>query len=257
MSEFLSFCEQAARAGGAQLMDWMGRFEVREKGPADLVTDADLASQKVIRELLLGRFPDHGFLGEEEDEIESSSSEYRWIVDPLDGTANYAHQARPFCVSIALERQGEMIVGVVFDPVADECYLAEQGQGAWLNGKPIKASPTTTLGSAMVAVSFPPNVSSNSVEVDNFTRVLERAQSMRRTGSAALNLAYVACGRFDAYWATENKIWDVAAGMLLVTESGGLVRSLADGKIDFRRPQLIATSTNALHDELRANLQVA
>lgn len=235
-------------------MDWMGRFKVREKGPADLVTDADLASQKVIQELVLGAFPDHGFLGEEEDEIESNDSEYRWIVDPLDGTANYAHQARPFCVSVALEHARQIVAGAIFDPVSEECYVAARGQGAWLNGEAIHASSTAMLRDAMVAASFPPHVRRDSVEVENFTRVLEVTQSMRRTGSAALNLAYVACGRFDAYWATENKIWDIAAGILLVEEAGGVVRSLDEGPLNFRRPKLITAATPELHDELRAML---
>ncbi len=257
MPDFLAVCEQAARAGGAALLDWVERFSVREKGPADLVTEADVASQEAVRRVVLGAFPDHDFLSEEEaPATKSGRSEphYRWIVDPLDGTTNYVHRIPEYAVSLALERAGEVVAATVFNPVHGECYTAAKGNGAYLNGKRLHVSGVTELMQALVAASFPPKVAADSPVLTDFARIIVASQSVRRTGSAALNLCYVAAGRFDAYWARETLIWDVAAGWLIVCEAGGVMTAL-DGK-PFRldRPQFIAAATEALHGEIRSML---
>lgn len=253
MSQFLFLCEQAARAGGKVLLEWMDRFEVREKGPSDLVTEADLASQKVIRELLQNAFPSHGFLGEEGVD-DGGDGVYRWIVDPLDGTTNYAHRLPQFCVSVALEKTGELLVGTVFDPLSGECFTASAGGGAFLNGRPIRVSGVTQLAKALAAISFPARVPRGSPLIQDFIEVLHQAQAMRRMGSSALNLAYLAAGRLDAYWATDTKIWDVAAGWLLVQEAGGVVTGLGGAPRDLSHPHFVAAATPQLHDQMLATL---
>ncbi len=255
MREFLSVCEQAARAGGQLLLDWQHRFTPREKGLRDLVTEADVASQQAIRDILLGRFPDHDFLGEEDASFPtttktSGNSEYRWIVDPLDGTANYVHHLPAFAVTIALQKAGETVLGVVFDPVSGEFFHAVQGAGAFLDGKSVQTSGCTSPEQAMVAVSFAANVPRGSLEIARFVEALHSCQSVRRLGSAALNLAYLAAGRLDAYWATSVKIWDVAAGLLMVQEAGGTVSRLDGGPLDLANPEFLASASQPLHGEM-------
>lgn len=260
MPDYLSVCEAAARSGGQVLRDWQGRFTSREKGIRDLVTEADLASQEAIRKILLGEFPDHDFLGEEDPLPLVSGekaakftrkAEYRWIVDPLDGTSNYVHGLSMFAVSIALERAGEIIVGTVYDPVADECFSAVKGKGTTLNGKTINASGCVRVDQSLVAVSFAPNITRESPEIAWFVEALLQCQSARRLGSAALNLAYVAAGRMDAYLTTSVQIWDVAAGMLLVTEAGGVLATLHGGPLDLQKPEFLAAATPQLQHDLR------
>jgi myo-inositol-1(or 4)-monophosphatase len=251
MSQFLNVAERAARAGGAILLEYQHRITSREKGPRYLVTEADLASQRRVREVLLAEFPDHDFLGEEDDPQAPPAArrDYRWIVDPLDGTLNYVHGLQAYAVSIALELRGEIIAGAVFDPILDECYAAAKGEGARLNGKPIKTSGCQKAEAALVAASFSPLVDRNSLEVKRFIAALEACQGVRRLGSAALNLAYVATGRLDAYWATSVKIWDIAAGILLVREAGGLVTHVEGGALDLHHPELLATASEPLSRE--------
>jgi myo-inositol-1(or 4)-monophosphatase len=251
MSEYLEVCEKAARLGGKVLLDWAGRFATREKAPADLVTDADLASQEAIRKFLLGTYPTHDFLGEEGGVSPKVASPYRWIVDPLDGTTNYVHQFPNYCVSIALEHAGEMLVGVVFDPTTNECYKASRGGGAWLNDKRLSVSAIDDVSKALVAVSFPNKVTKGSPDIDDFVEVLIAAQATRRLGSAALNLCYLAAGRFDGYWATNTKIWDVAAALLIVREAGGLFTDIDGAPFRPDRPSFLSASTKRLHDQLR------
>lgn len=251
MQETAGICEQAARAGGAVLRRLQGKIQAREKAPADLVTEADLTSQQTIRDLLLAKFPDHGFLGEEDSgEAPISSSEYTWIVDPLDGTTNYVHGLDNYCVSVALRHRDEIVVGTVYDPTRDECYSAIRGEGAFLNGQRLTTSDTVQLDKALVAASFPARVQPDSPEVRRFLEVLYRCRALRRLGSAALNLCYVAAGRLDAYWATTVKIWDVAAGTLLVHEAGGIVTALDSSPLDLDRPRFVASSNSSLHAEL-------
>ena len=262
MDHFLTVCEQAARAGGKVLLDWQDRFTPREKAPRDLVTEADLASQQVIQDILLSAFPEHGFLGEEDASLAAGrktpqNAEYRWIVDPLDGTQNYVHHLPAFAVSIALERQGELQVGVVYDPLTQECFSAAKGKGAFVNGKALKSSRCLVANEALVAFSFPSQVARDSIEIRRFIEAGIACQSLRRLGSAALNLAYVASGRLDAYWATSVKIWDVAAGVLLVQEAGGLVTALNGGVFELEKAHFLASATPPLHEEMISILQRA
>lgn len=258
MIDFGETCERAARAGGQILLNYRSRFRVREKAPRDLVTDADLASQRAIRDIILGAFPDHDFLGEEDDPTVGAPSKPRgadgrprWLVDPLDGTANYVHGLQGFAVSIAVEQQGRILAGVVYDPISGECFTARAGQGAWLNGRPLRASDCQELDQAMVAASFSPDVTRDSAEIRRFVEVLVACQSVRRLGSCALNLSYVASGRIDAYWTTSVKTWDVAAGALLVEEAGAIMTDLAGGALNLARPEFLCASTPKLHADLR------
>jgi len=249
MQDFLTTCERAARAGGRVLLDWRDRFQSREKGPRDLVTEADLASQRTIQEIVLGTFPEHAFLGEEGAGVEAVGQP-RWIVDPLDGTMNYVHQLPGYAVSVALEHEGRLLAAAVYDPLLDEMYTAAAGEGARLNDRPIQVSHCTGLPQALVAASFSTDVQIGSVEMRRFEQVLVRAQSLRRLGSAALNLCYLSAGRLDAYWATSVKIWDVAAGILLLREAGGVVYCIDGGALDLHDPRFVAASTASLHGEL-------
>jgi myo-inositol-1(or 4)-monophosphatase len=253
MPDFLTICEQAARAGGKTLLQWRGKATAREKGPRDLVTEADLASQEAIRRVVLQTFPDHDFIGEESFPGESRRprrSEYRWIVDPLDGTANYVHGMLSYAVSVALEKNGQIVAGCVFDPELDVSYTSQRGGGALVNGEPIQVSSCQTLDQAMIAASLPPHVTRDSPEIARMVEVIHSCQALRRLGSAALNLCYIAQGRLDGYWATSVKIWDIAAGMLIVEEAGGVITSLSSGPVDFDRPWLVAAATRKLHAEL-------
>jgi len=257
MPDPLTICEQAARAGGDVLQQWVGRFTAREKGPSDLVTEADLASQEAIRDIVLGQFPEHGFVSEEGEEPLTDEYEYCWIVDPLDGTMNYVHQVPHYAVSIALRRYGRVIVGAIYDPVNEECFTAEKGKGAFLNGRRLHVSDVDTLDKALIAASFSARVSADSPEVAQFNRALLQCQGVRRTGSAALNLCYVACGRFDAFWALSTKSWDVAAGVLLVEEAGGVVTDIAGAPLDLARPHPVASASSALHEQFLTMLNLA
>lgn len=265
MSDFLAVCEQAARAGGTALRNWEKRITVREKGPKDLVTEADFASQQAIRKIVLSAYPSHRFLGEEKDGADGDMPEspatenggYRWIVDPLDGTLNYIRGMPSYAVSVALEQGGNLLAGVVFDPMLNECFAAAAGQGATLNGKPIRPSDCQTLSEALVAVSFSANVPRGSVEVARFVEVLHAGQAVRRSGSAALNLCYVASGRLDAYFASSLQVWDVAAGVLIAREAGASVTSIMGSAFDLRRPNLAVAARSQLHAELLKTLSRA
>lgn len=257
MSDYLTLCEQAARAGGQALLSWIGRAGVREKGPSDLVTQADLASQEAIRDVLLTAFPQHGFVSEEGDAGQDMSAEYYWCVDPLDGTTNYVHQLPHYAVSVALLHSGQPIVATVLDPVHDECFTARRGGGARLNGRLIRTSDVQDLSQALVAASFAAKVQTGSPEIDQFVAAVLHCQAVRRTGSAALNLCYVAAGRFDAFWALSTHAWDVAAGVLLVEEAGGVVSRPDGGPFDVRVPHPLASATPALHAQFQKLLQNA
>lgn len=256
MPDLVTVCEAAARAGGQVLLDWRERFTVREKGPADLVTEADLASQEAIRALMAKEFPGHAFVGEESEAGTrdalggDSKSEWTWVVDPLDGTTNYVHGLAQYAVSVAILHRGEPEAGCVFDPVAGECYTAARGKGAWLNGRAIRPSGRTDLAQSLVAVSFPAQIDAQSRELQDFLAVFPHCQAFRRMGSAALNLCYVAAGSLDAYWATSTKIWDIAAGTLMVAEAGGAVAALDGGPLDIRTGKFIAAATGPLMGRL-------
>jgi myo-inositol-1(or 4)-monophosphatase len=254
MSEYLEVCEKAVRRGGALLVERIGKVAVREKGRADLVTEADIASQELVRSTLRESFPDHSLMSEEDPigGAAATPTEYRWILDPLDGTTNYVHGVPHFAVSLALERRGELLVGAVYDPMADECFIAVRGGGAFLNGKPIRTSGIAKLSEALVAVGFPTVVQRDSPDLLLFNEAVMRCQAMRRTGSAALNMAYVAAGRFDASWACGTKLWDVAAGILLIREAQGAVTSLATVAGVLGEVPTMAAASDPLLSELLA-----
>jgi myo-inositol-1(or 4)-monophosphatase len=256
LSAFLSAAVDAAARGAAELERWRARFSVKEKSRADLVTDADHASQKVVRDALLSAFPGHHFLGEE-DSVGKLVEETRpeaggppvWVVDPLDGTANYVHDVPAYCVSIGLFAGGRPVVGVIHDPRQNEVFSAAIGLGAFLNGKPIKVSAVSALRDGLISTGFPADVERQLRNFEAWGKVMIHAQALRRTGSTALNLAYVAAGRFDGYWAYDNFAWDVTAGAVLVSEAGGTLSTAGGGPFDPFRADLVATN-GRLHAEL-------
>ena len=233
---------------------------VREKAPKDFVTDADIAAQQCIERRIHEVFPDHQFLGEESphskiDRDQLAQVDWLWVVDPLDGTVNYVHRMPNFAVSIALMNRGKTVLGVVYDPMADELYQAVRGSGATCNGVPLHSSRCTQLDQALIAASFPPQVQRESLEVAQFVEVLVRSQSMRRLGSAALNLCYVAQGRLDAYWASVLKVWDIAAGALIASEAGASISRLDGDPFNAWDGQLVSAGTDLLRLELFDCLQ--
>lgn len=250
MRDYVQTAEEAARRAGHVLRAWSSKFTVREKSRANLVTEADEASQKAIHEFIHGRYPQHGFCGEEGLSVENPDSPYRWVIDPLDGTTNYVHGFPYFAVSIGLECRGEMIVGAVFDPVHDEMFLAARGEGATLNRRPLKCSEVDRLEQALVISSLPTSTSINDEPVKRFLRVLPIAQTVQRTGSAALNLANIAAGRVDGFWSSSLKPWDMAAGILLVEEAGGRITQIDGSKFHLEIPNLLATNGSDLHEQL-------
>ncbi len=245
----------AAQSAGEILCEMLETAAVREKAPKDLVTDADIAAQHCIETRILAAFPSHHFLGEESslsivDRTAISLEDWLWVVDPLDGTVNYVHRMPNFAVSIALMNRGKSVLGVVFDPMAKEMYAASLGQGATVNGRKLQCSGCTKLNSALIAASFPPQIQKDSVEVAQFVEVLVRSQSVRRLGSAALNLCYVAQGRLDAYWAGLLKVWDIAAGSLIATEAGSTLTKQNGRPFDPWEGELMATGSESLSREL-------
>ena len=263
LNEYGEFAEVAARAGGDVLRDWRGRFAVSTKGPRDLVTEADLASQKTIHEILLNRFPEHGFIGEEGVQ-DSATSSLRWMVDPLDGTSNYVHGFPAYCVSVALAYHDEILAGAIYDPVADECFTAIRGGGARLENTVLRTTDPPQLSDALVAVSFPPHVDCESLAVADFLSIVPHVHSVRRTGSTAINLAYLAAGRLDGFWVRRIACWDVAAGLLIAAEAGAVVvpcrhpedsyESPAQATVSLDRPAFVAAANQrvatGLHDLL-------
>jgi myo-inositol-1(or 4)-monophosphatase len=248
----LNFAIDAARDAGALLMQRLGVAKVTNKGDIDLVTEGDLASEKLIIERIRSYYPQHGILAEESGEAELSggrSSEWKWIIDPLDGTTNYAHSYPCFCVSIALEHAGVLEVGVVYDPVRDEMFAAERGNGATLNDRKIRVSSVEELQQAMVCTGFPYNVRERPDFTRDFANFTMAAQAVRRDGSAALDLAYVACGRFDGFWEDGLSPWDIAAGKLLIEEARGKVSNFEDQPLSIYTKRVLA-SNGLVHDAM-------
>lgn len=258
LSAFLSAAVEAARAGADELERWRGKFSVREKGRADLVTEADVASQKLIKEVLLGKFPDHIFIGEEEsvgkapgDVRPDAGAPPAWVVDPLDGTANYAHDVPAYCVSIGLWHAGRAAVGVILDPRQNELFTAALGQGAFLNGKPMRVSAVPGVADGIISTGFPANYEKQLRNLEAWKKVTAHAQSLRRNGSTALSMAYVAAGRFDGYWAYDNYPWDVMAGAALIAEAGGALCATDGTAFDPYRPDLIAGNPGVFPELVR------
>jgi myo-inositol-1(or 4)-monophosphatase len=252
IEDWLKTCEAAARAGGQELLAWRGRFQTRTKGVRDLVTDADLASQDAIRRIIIAEFPDHAFLAEEQEiaTIVPGTYQLTWVVDPLDGTTNYVHGYPNFAVSVAIVLGSEAQAGVIYDPLRNECFAAGLGMGAWCNGVKLRTSDVTAVAEALVAVSLPAHVHRDSPDLLDFIEAVQVAQAVRRSGSAALNLAHVACGALDAFWATRIHAWDVAAGALLIREAGGIVTGRGGQPFDLWNPHFLAAAGPQLHHEV-------
>lgn len=256
MLEFLQAADDAARAAGNVLRGWASRFTVREKSRSNLVTEADLASQQAIYDLLHRRFPRHGFCGEEDLMQKGDDPDYRWIIDPLDGTTNYVHGFPYYAVSIALEHQGQIIVGVVYDPTSEEMFAATRGGGATLNRRPLHCSAIDELSRAFLIGSLPVSTNPADTAVQRFLRMLPHAQTVQRTGSAALNLAYVAAGRVDGFWSSSLKPWDMAAGVLLVEEAGGQITKVDGSSFVVDEPDVLSSNGTAIHAEMSKLLRV-
>ncbi len=251
----LNFAIQTAREAGRILVERLGRaIQISNKGDIDLVTEADLAAEKLIIERIRSYYPRHAILAEESGASDGAisvagKSDWRWIVDPLDGTTNYAHGYPCFCVSIALERAGRIELGVVYDPTRDEMFAAERGQGATLNDRRMQVSAIEDLNQAMLCTGFPYDVRERRDFARYFTNFTMKAQAVRRDGSAALDLAYVACGRFDGFWEDGLNPWDIAAGVLLIEEAGGCVTDFSGGPLDIYTPKVVA-SNDLIHGEM-------
>jgi myo-inositol-1(or 4)-monophosphatase len=246
----LDFAIRVAQDAGRLLRDRVGTtIDIGHKGAINIVTDVDLASERLIREAIASHYPRHQVLGEEGG-LADSSSDYRWVVDPLDGTTNFAHGLPVFAVSIALEYQGETMIGVVYDPMREELFAAERGAGATLNRRSIQVSSTAELTRSLLSTGFPYDIrTSNLNNLDHWKNFAMNAQALRRIGSAALDLCYVACGRFDGFWELNLGAWDSAAGALIVAEAGGLVTNFSGGLFSNYEPQTLA-SNGLIHSQM-------
>ena len=250
MSDYLPDLEAIAREAGTLLMGYFARrVKIEYKGEVDLVTEADRASEKLIVERLRARWPEHGIVAEEGTRSETEA-EYRWYVDPLDGTTNFAHGYPVFCTSMALARRdGQLEAGVLYDPTRDEMFAAERGGGARLNGEPIHVSKTKVLAESILGTGFPSHKRHKNPNIFFYHQITLRSHGVRRAGSAALDLANVACGRYDGFWEFNLNPWDTAAGVLLVQEAGGTVTRF-DGS-PFRLDSREVLASNAIiHQEL-------
>lgn len=253
IEEVAQLADQAAEAAGEVLLAHLGRARVEFKGEVDLVTNADREAEQVIIEMIRARYPEHGIVAEESG-MAAGKAPVRWVIDPIDGTTNYAHGLPIFAVSIAVEVEGEIAAGVVYNPASGEKYTAIRGRGAALNGEPISVSTTEELDRSLLVTGFPYSVRETRLNnLDHFENFILRAQAVRRLGSAALDMAYVARGSFDGYWEPEVKPWDVAAGWLLVEEAGGVVTDLRGRPFTLEAGQVLA-SNGRIHQAMQSVL---
>lgn len=241
----------ASREAGALLLNYSARgFRVEYKNPINLVTDADHAAEQCVIDHIRNRFPSHRFLAEERGPIEQAPSPYLWIIDPLDGTTNFAHGYPAYCVSIGLEYQGRCILGVIYDPSRDELFTASEMRGAQLNGRPIHVSETTSLDNSLLVTGFAYDIRETPRNnLDHFCKFALKAQGLRRTGSAALDLCYVAAGRFDGFWEVRLNPWDMAAGTVIVQEAGGRLTDF-NGKDLSIYEQVLVASNGHIHEAM-------
>lgn len=246
-----NFAIETARDAGRLLLEKFGRrIAVQKKGDIDLVTEADLASEALIVERIRSHFPRHEILAEESGEAKiDGDSTFKWIIDPLDGTTNFAHGYPCFCVTIALEREREVVVGVTYDPTRDELFSAERGGGASLNNKPIRVSACEELSEALIVTGFPYDFKHRDDFARHLTQFLLNSRGVRRDGSAAIDMAYVACGRFDGFWEEGLNPWDMAAGVLLIEEAGGQVTSYDGSQFSIYSPPILA-SNGLIHTQM-------
>jgi len=241
---------KAVKGGGAILMEYLGKVQsIDYKGEINLVTEADRRSEEVVMGIIKDSYPDHRMLAEETGDSGESSS-FKWIIDPLDGTTNYAHGYPCFCISLAIEHEGEVIYATVYDPVREELFTAEKGKGAYLNGKAIKVSSTQQLNQSLLCTGFPYDVRNDmNSNILHFRNFLLKTQAVRRDGSAALDLCYTATGRFDGFWEQKLFPWDVAAGSLLVTEAGGNLSNFKGENFSIYDKEIVA-SNGIIHNQM-------
>jgi myo-inositol-1(or 4)-monophosphatase len=240
--EFVPRMAEIAREAGALLMEFFHRrVKIEYKGEADLVTEADRSSEKLILERIRARWPDHEVIGEEGARIETGG-DYRWYVDPLDGTTNFAHGFPVFCVSLGLTNRGKRKAAVLYDPTRDELFSAELGKGAFLNGQKIEVSKTDKLAQSLVATGFPSHKRHKNPNIFFYHQLTLRTHGVRRAGSAALDLANVACGRFDGFWEFNLNAWDTTAGILIVEEAGGKVSGFHGQPLEITDRDVLATN---------------
>ena len=246
--------ESVLRAGEIQLAHFDRGVRIDKKGVIDLVTEADVAVERMFRALVGERFPDHGVLAEElqASTLPPDGSTPCWIFDPIDGTTNFAHGLPIFCASLALEIEGRIEIAAVYDPTRHELFTAERGGGAFLNGVPMRVSPAAELVDSVLCTGFPYDVHETVGEIVGlFERFVGCARAVRRLGSAALDLCYVAAGRLDGFWEQRLQAWDIAAGALLVEEAGGQISTLGGAEFDAHRGQVLA-SNGQIHDAMLA-----
>ncbi|MCX5816707.1 MAG: inositol monophosphatase family protein [Proteobacteria bacterium] len=250
MDDLLKFAIHCAKESGEiQKKYYEQRFAIHHKGEINLVTDVDYLCQAKIIELIEKDFPDDEIISEEKTNYYDNDKN-RWIVDPLDGTTNYAHGYPFFCTSIAYEKDGEIVLGVVYNPVFNELFYSRKGEGAYLNGNKVKVSTIQVLKDALLSTGFPYDLVTNKTNnVSNFIKFLYAAQAIRRDGSAALNLCYLACGRFDGFWELKLNPWDVAAGFLIVLESGGKITNFQGDPFNIYRDD-VAASNGLIHESM-------
>jgi len=243
MKDFEATAVEAAREAGRLLKNrFHESHQIQYKGEIDLVTESDNMAEELITARIASSWPSHDILAEEKSG-KTSGAAFRWIIDPLDGTTNYAHGYPVFCVSIALERENQVILGVIYNPMLEELFVALKGGGAFLNGGRITVSSTDSLNRSLLATGFPYDIRENPENnVSYFNALAVRVQAIRRAGSAALDLAYVAAGRFDGFWELRLKPWDTAAGVLLVREAGGTVTEIGGPSFHLHSPSVLATN---------------
>jgi myo-inositol-1(or 4)-monophosphatase len=247
--DFVPGMSEIAREAGALLMGYFQQHvKVEYKGDADLVTIADRKSEILIRERIRARWPGHDILGEEQGLVDTGS-EYRWYVDPLDGTTNFAHGFPVFCVSLGLEHKNRLVAGVVYDPTRDELFAAERGSGAYLNQQRIQVSNIANLSESLVATGFPSHKRHKNPNIHFYHQITLRTHGVRRAGSAALDLCCVASGRFDAFWEFNLNPWDTVAGVLIIEEAGGKVSDFKGGPFQLNSRETLA-SNGLLHPAL-------
>jgi len=247
--------EAVLEAGRIQLSYFRSGVRIDKKGTIDIVTEADVAVEKMFRALIADRFPAHAVVAEEMGHGGARGATHEWVFDPIDGTTNFAHGIPFFCASLALEVDGEAVVAAIYDPSRRELYTAERGVGAWLNGEPLRVSETTDLIDAVVCTGFPYSIlEEREAPVALFGRFLGSSRAVRRFGSAALDLAYVAAGRLDGFYETSLNRWDIAAGALIVQEAGGKVSAYGGGAFHARDGEILA-SNGRLHDAMQAVIQ--
>ena len=256
IEQCLSVAWEAAGAAGEIIRDnWRQPKYIDFKGAIDLVTSVDRESERKIVETIRGHFPDHSILAEEETDVRGSQQELRWIVDPLDGTTNFAHGYPQFCVSIAFERDGQVVLALVYDPLRGECFRAIAGHGATLDGERITVSAIDQLDRALLATGFPYDHRDNAEFYLSYFQVFtKRSQGIRRGGSAALDLCYVACGRLDGFWEMKLKPWDTAAGALIVKEAGGQLSNFSGQPFSIWSNETLA-SNRWIHSEMLDTLR--